>query len=154
LLAGAQDVYFTPTHSMNKCLKTLPTSYINSGVVLFNLKNMRDFGADKLLIKELEKSNCNYVLFDQDLINIAFNGYIKHIPIKWNYFITFYSSVGRNNLESGFIHHYVGQKFWKDPEARKRWEKSSDGLKDYEKDYWRYVELGMQQESNNASNTH
>lgn len=55
-------------------------NYINSGVMVMNLKNLRENNYKNRLIAVREK--CRTYLADQDAINLAFD--IEHIPFKWN----------------------------------------------------------------------
>jgi len=56
--------------------------YVNTGVLLMHLANMREHGfcdkIDSLLNKQ-------FPMQDQDIINIASYGYIKLLPFKYNY---------------------------------------------------------------------
>ncbi len=90
-------------------------SYINSGVLLYNLKKLRGFTLDVYLnaAKELE-----YKIFapDQDLINYV---HAKNIllldPRKYNYppYIAFLEGKLSDELKSNAtILHYVGEKPW------------------------------------------
>jgi lipopolysaccharide biosynthesis glycosyltransferase len=56
-------------------------NYINSGVLLLNLKLLRD---DDIVNKFLTLLPNNYPCPDQDIINIACFGRIKHLPPKYN----------------------------------------------------------------------
>lgn len=55
--------------------------YINAGVILYNLKMIRNSKIDDVLINEMKK---NPDLNDQDLINMVYYGNIKVINTKWN----------------------------------------------------------------------
>jgi lipopolysaccharide biosynthesis glycosyltransferase len=57
------------------------TEYINAGVTLWNLDNIR---RDNLTPKLLELAAKNFSSMDQDVINVAFQGNIKHLPLKYN----------------------------------------------------------------------
>jgi lipopolysaccharide biosynthesis glycosyltransferase len=57
------------------------TEYINAGVTLWNLDNIR---RDNLTPKLVELAAKNFGSMDQDVINIAFQGNIKHLPLKYN----------------------------------------------------------------------
>lgn len=55
--------------------------YVNAGILVMNLKKMRE---DKLVYKFLELINRNFPTQDQDIINVACYGKIKHVPLKYN----------------------------------------------------------------------
>lgn len=62
--------------------------YFNTGVLLLNLNKIRSDGAELLLLDTMHKyGNDNLRLFDQDLINIAYQGMgrgmIKPIDPRW-----------------------------------------------------------------------
>ena len=58
--------------------------YINSGVLLMNLKKMREYNIVKKYIKILQhQPDLHYP--DQDIINIVCQGNIKLLNIVWNY---------------------------------------------------------------------
>lgn len=57
--------------------------YFNSGVMLLNLKMMRENGFTQKLIDAKIKLN-NPKLVDQDAFNIAFRGFTKLLPIQYN----------------------------------------------------------------------
>ena len=59
------------------------TEYFNSGVMLMNLKKMREENiTDKLL--KTKKQFEEYPLMDQNILNIAFEGNILQLPLKYN----------------------------------------------------------------------
>lgn len=56
--------------------------YFNSGVMLLNLKKMRDTNATEMLIEEKKKGDS--FLMDQNVFNVVFNKKIKLLPIRYN----------------------------------------------------------------------
>lgn len=56
--------------------------YINSGVLLMNLKAIRNSKKDDLLIHLIK--TCRFVFPDQDAINIAFKNHILYLKDKFN----------------------------------------------------------------------
>lgn len=58
-------------------------NYFNSGVMLLDLKEMRDSHATERLIKA-KKENCDGSLMDQNAFNYIFDGRVKYLPIKYN----------------------------------------------------------------------
>jgi lipopolysaccharide biosynthesis glycosyltransferase len=82
LIGGCKD----PQHNFRKKhTKTKGEYYINSGVLLFNLKNIRKQMPDYIeqLIK-VQNSGYNLELLDQDIINHLFDKKITYLPQKWN----------------------------------------------------------------------
>lgn len=82
-----------------------PHNYINCGVLLMNLKKMRDDS----LVDEFERYvNNKYRYFDQDIINIVCKGKIGDLPFGFNVM----PSMDIDENET-FIIHYAGLKPWK-----------------------------------------
>ena len=61
--------------------------YINAGVVVFNLKKIRE---DKIDEKFINAINDNYRMMDQDIINKYCFEKIKLLPLKYNFFTEYY----------------------------------------------------------------
>lgn len=87
---------------------TQKDSYINSGVLLFNLKKMREDFVLKDFIYILEKYRSVVSFPDQDVINLYFKNDIKLGERIYNY-NTGYGSVG------GMLMHILGKKDVKEP---------------------------------------
>lgn len=77
--------------------------YINSGVLLMNLKHIRACKYDEQLIDLLKR--CRFSFPDQDAINIVYKNRIAHLPSKFNV-------IGRDivydNEEDILIRHFAG----------------------------------------------
>ncbi len=81
-IAGVNDMDF------EKLSENISTNgYINSGVILFDLKKIREDNLDVLqkcreilFEKKVQLSPC----IDQDLINIVFNNHIEFLEERWN----------------------------------------------------------------------
>lgn len=58
--------------------------YINAGVLLINLKKMRNSQISKEFVNYI--NNVNHVYYDQDTINVVLNGKIKILNLKYNFF--------------------------------------------------------------------
>lgn len=56
-------------------------TFINSGVLILNLKKCKENGVDKEIFKELKQST---FWTDQDAINYCMQGHIKLLDLKWN----------------------------------------------------------------------
>ena len=105
--------------------------YFNSGMMLLNIKMMREDNLTEVLIKT--KQNLDSRLMDQDVFNEVFKGKMKQLPIKYNtLYVNLYRSRGRykisrinelyntkySNLESirrdsAIIHYCSKDKPWK-----------------------------------------
>lgn len=95
--------------------------YFNSGVMLLNLKKMReDSISDKLL--ENKKNEKQSRFMDQDTLNIVFNENVIFLDEKYNFLtVKIKESL---NIEDIVIFHMAGFKPWKDlkvPKAREFW---------------------------------
>lgn len=84
-IAGVQDAMYIKQAKKNG----LSHLYINSGVMVFNLKNLRKIDYYKR-IEKTQTGEYNLSLLDQDIINIAFGDLIEHLPLKWNVYSKIY----------------------------------------------------------------
>ena len=84
------------------------SKYINSGVVLFNLKYIRENGIDKKWLSILK--NKKLPLPDQDAINLACDGHIKYLDTIYNFGNINYKNVPP--IEDAKIYHMLNYKFW------------------------------------------
>lgn len=88
-LAGCRDVWIdwlTEEESEQRRIEShLPgmEDYVNSGVLVFNLKKIRE---DKLNDLFIEHMNIQYPYEDQDIINVCCYNHIFKLPTKWNNF--------------------------------------------------------------------
>lgn len=78
--------------------------YVNSGVMLMNLKQMREHG---LVAKFLELSSKGFDSDDQDIINIVCYDRIRHLPLRFNLMTKY----GPKNVEE----------FWSRPAVQRVW---------------------------------
>ena len=58
--------------------------YFNSGVMLLNLKKMREDHLSEKLI-EMKRTSTDNKLMDQNVFNLAFDGHLVHLPIRFNF---------------------------------------------------------------------
>lgn len=139
IAAGVMDLSLVHCKSnINlKCHKNMINSYKNSGVIFFNLENMKKKKAGAFLSKTLNDSECKFPFPDQDLFNVAFCNYIYPLPIRWN-FSTYFDDV--NPYFSYFIAHYAGPKPWT-PKIQELWKTNRDKLSKNVKNYWQYREI-------------
>lgn len=113
-IAGVAD----PMYKRQARKNDLKHLYINSGVMVLNLKNLRAMNDYMDKIKETQSGNYNLSLLDQDIINIAFGDKIEHLPLKWNVYAKIYPETTYdmiNARENPSIIHWCGkEKPWKD----------------------------------------
>ena len=105
-------------------------TYINSGVLIINLKKWREDNAELKLSEFAKKHPEKLSLGDQDLINICFTNEILLLDGKWNVQVVNFCS--RSDYSNNFkILHYMG--------GSKPWEMGSYiPLKKY---YFKYLEM-------------
>lgn len=64
--------------------------YINAGVLLINLRKIREEHFDQVLVQYLDR---DYPHEDQDILNVCCLGRIKRLPAKWNLFTIFMGKI-------------------------------------------------------------
>lgn len=112
-----QDIYVCQnhTHYKEKGLK----NYFNAGVMLFNLKKIReDLLTDKLI--EYAKNEKHKLFYDQDAYNFIFKEKVKWLSLKYNFlilpytkkFVTSYLNISDEEYnkisDERIISHYAG----------------------------------------------
>lgn len=118
--------YFTPTRDFRKRLNTTNKKYFNAGVLLLNLKKLREDGISlKLYQNSLEN---NWIFADQDAFNAVAGHNCKYIPYYYNITGTNERHMGFENLRNnyfkylknnnwekeGYIYHFTATKPWWD----------------------------------------
>jgi len=83
--------------------------YINTGVLFLNLDAMRRDEMGKKMIALSHELAGRIEYQDQDVINVAFAGKIKEIPIKYN-FARGYQFYNESELKYASIIHYTGHR--------------------------------------------
>ena len=109
-------------------------TYINSGVMLMNLKSFRERGLEEKFFKKLREEDNDYS--DQDVINDICRGGILYLPLKYNLMLTtddpnsFPKRKEEYNeaLKSPFILHYSIKPWILPVQYSKYWRKYSDIL--------------------------
>jgi len=89
ILGGVRNLYIFQVHEKllsqldywEKSFGDFKSDYINAGVLLMNLKEIRKHGLAK---KWLEYRNEKWEFFDQDILNISCKGKIKYLAPKYN----------------------------------------------------------------------
>ena len=79
-IAGVHDYV---SENLMDYLPKLPERYVNAGVLLMNLRDIRRDGKDDALV--VSGQNNTYKYNDQDAINVVFDGGVNLIPPKYNH---------------------------------------------------------------------
>lgn len=113
-----------------------PYDYVNTGVMLMNLKRIREICTDRELVKFFKENHFN--LQEQDGLNAFFEGRIKFLDLKWNYYVEVnpivrytiafhapkkekdrYLNIDPYGAKKPYIIHYASQpKPWMDPNVK------------------------------------
>lgn len=85
---GGVQCYFEKysEHAKDIDIKSMK-SYVNSGVLVMNLKEIREKGMKEVFLSHVGKQ---YQFPDQDILNTCCEGRIKYLPLKYNVFRRFY----------------------------------------------------------------
>lgn len=99
----------------NRQRLNLKTEYVNFGLQVIDLKALREYQAENLLLQTLEQ-RCNDLKYmDQDVLNIALAGHIAILPLRWNsqFIDDRYSSRQTEHFKHPAVIHYVtNEKPW------------------------------------------
>ena len=99
--------------------------YINSGVLLMNLKKMRDDDLEGHFLSLLNKYHFDSIAPDQDYLNAMCNGKIYYLEEKWD---TMPNDAKPMLIETSLIHYNLFSKPW-----------CYDGIQ-YEEQFWNYAQ--------------
>ena len=105
-IAGVID----PLYKKQAAKNDLKHAYINSGVLLLNLENLRKIDYWERITKAQENAK-NLSLVDQDTLNIAFGDLIEHLSERWNVYSKVYSETTLKMFRARFnpaIIHWCG----------------------------------------------
>lgn len=110
---GVFDEYIKDINYKQKIGFSENDLYVNAGVLLLNLKEIRDtFDVNYLFDKTVELSN-KIKFQDQDVLNIVFKGKILRVPQKYNYATRDVTNRPKRELLRAKIVHFTGrQKPW------------------------------------------
>jgi len=97
-VAGVLDWGINENHYLNLNIKDM-SQYVNAGVLLLNLRKMREDNLQAQFLRSLEK---NYSYADQDILNIRCYGNIKLLPLKYNVFTRIFAN---NSQIQSKLHH-------------------------------------------------
>lgn len=64
--------------------------YFNTGVILINLKKLREINYKDKLIHGISRNASRYKLQEQCIMNDVYKGHIQRLDIKWNFYHEFY----------------------------------------------------------------
>ena len=110
--AGVKDLYIEKiNHKYNIGLNNSNT-YINAGVLLLNLKKLREDTISKLLFEKTKELEEIIKYQDQDIINIVFKNKIKYLDSIYNYAGTNMHKEWKKHKHAIIIHYTGPQKPW------------------------------------------
>ena len=132
-LLGAVEDKYSELMCCHAGLKEGDT-YINSGVMLMNLKSFREKGLEEKFFKKLKEENNDYS--DQDVINDICREQILYLPLRYNLMLTtddpnsFPKRKDEYNeaLKSPFILHYSVKPWILPVQHSEHWRRYSDFL--------------------------
>lgn len=109
--------------------------YCNAGVLLLNLKKMREDDMQRKLFSYTAKNHSRIVYGDQDVINTVLQAHIKYLPDKYNVQVGPYEMSNKYNSlaksSEAVIMHFIG--------AAKPWVPSS--LNPFVEEYYHYLAI-------------
>lgn len=121
-IAGVFDV--------KKKMRKINPTYVNSGILVMNLENMRTQNLEKKFFEYTKEHYSEIVCGDQEIINQVCKGNILLLDSKWNVQISNFSNRS-DYTKNPYIIHYIGK--------NKPWQYASFS---YRKDaYYRYLQL-------------
>lgn len=152
LIGGVEDASCYSGYVRESLSLKITDLYVNSGVLLINLKQWRDEGVGH---KCVDQANLNkYRFMDQDVINTVCRGRIFRLPFKYNLQTGFTHQVelfwmidgchmkeARKAKQSPVIIHYTANKPWKIPES----DYSAAWMKYYYISPWKNIKLKTKQ---------
>lgn len=109
-VAGVRDTYIKDINYSKNLGYASEDLYINAGVLLLNLKKIRDENKIKELFDNTVKYSKTIKYQDQDIINLTFKGKIKEISQKYNYTFKDVIVNKKEVLEKAVIIHFTGDK--------------------------------------------
>ena len=110
IFAATENIDLNPNfqEDTNKRLGLpLDNKYINSGVLLINLKKYKDFITEDNINQYIDENYENIIYMDQDIINKMFYQQIKIVSETYNYQINHIKSDEEVNYQNKKIIHYL-----------------------------------------------
>ena len=89
IFGGCESIVATKSISRLK----LDGNYFNAGILLINLKRLRNFDVKTEGIKYLKEKGKDIVYQDQDILNGLFNKDCKYLSLKWNTYTNLFFSI-------------------------------------------------------------
>ena len=108
--AGVRDTYIKDIGYAPKIGFGSNDLYINAGVLLLNLKKIREDDKVKELFDNTQKFSDIIEYQDQDIINMTFKNKIKELPLIYNYTFRDVISNSKEKLDDAVIVHFTGNK--------------------------------------------
>lgn len=87
-----------------------PQKYINSGMLVMNLRGMRQEKIEKKFVYLLSKYNLEVIAPDQDYLNVLCKDRIKYINEAWDKMPDYGTKISQDNLH--IIHYNMTRKPW------------------------------------------
>ncbi len=116
------NFYLAAVNSLNSKknilrLKISSSQYINSGVMLMNLKKMRNDKVSDAFLSLIKNTNIKLLNVDQDVINLSLDKGVKLISRKWNLELrndmgTHYESSVKKVINPVILHFLTSDKPW------------------------------------------
>ena len=107
--AGVEDSYVQSINYKDKLGFKPEDLYVNAGVLLLNLENIRKDDMTQKLFENTAKWQNEIMFQDQDVINITFKNKIKPLDSIYN-FMTENTKTEKNKRKSAIIIHYTGKR--------------------------------------------
>ncbi len=86
--------------SIRSTIKLGLNNYFNAGVLLLNVKKLRETNFIEAWLKYFKENELIIDLQDQDILNGVFNNNVKWLPLKWNANATLFSDIELNHFYS------------------------------------------------------
>lgn len=149
LFAGAADSSMNQMYNPHKQSLGIPSSatYINAGVLLMNLENLRKSTTTKQIIEEIYQNYDRLKVQDQDFINMQYHGKIRVVTNKYNRDANYLNIKDRWEYplirikqflkKQNVVIHYLGPK--------KPWKENYGGK--YLAEYWKYARVVTDKET-------
>lgn len=107
---GVRDV---ASKKMNKKSKLPPDNkYINSGMVLFDLKKWRESNIEQNVPQFIKEHGSEITCGDQEVLNIVLQGKIKLLPPEWNVQVSNFTNRSDYTKHPKIVHYISRQKPW------------------------------------------
>ena len=82
-------------------------NYFNSGVMLLNLKKMREDNIKDKLIEAKKNQQVNLRIIDQEAFNMVFNGKVFFLPLDYNFQFVYLNGVSIQDINKTYNGNYL-----------------------------------------------